>query len=91
MSEVLHADRVAPVALGEVSLADAKRRLKQSFEKGDQVRPGPVEGSWFVSSESKPGMWHLTRLDFCDCKGHQLRGLCRHRVRVSWENHQASK
>jgi hypothetical protein len=81
----------APVDLGTVPLAEAKRRLKQSFDAGDQVRPSNVPGGYLVSSKSRPGFWHYTDIAYCDCEAHARYGLCRHRIRVSWERHQARK
>jgi hypothetical protein len=76
----------------ELSREDRNRRLKISIDKGDKVRIHPtIAGVVFVSSESKPGLWHYSREDYCDCIAHQQRGVCRHMVRASWELHQAKK
>lgn len=79
------------VPLNTIPLAEAKRRLKQSIDAGDIVRPSTREGGYLVSSKSKPGMFHYVTLEYCDCEAHATRGLCRHRIRVSWEIHQARK
>jgi len=35
---------------------------------------------------------HLNRsLKACDCQAHMQKGICRHRIRVSWELHQLKK
>jgi hypothetical protein len=81
----------APVDLGTVPLAEAKRRLKQSFDAGDIVRPSTHPDYLLVSSKSRPGFFHATSLTHCDCEAHARYGLCRHRIRVSWERHQARK
>lgn len=91
MAQVAHVEEVAAVALNTLSMAEAKRHLKRSFDAGDVVRPSKLKGTFFVSSQTDPSKWHATSLKACDCKGHTNRGICRHRVRVSWELHQLKK
>lgn len=81
----------APVSLDTVPLKEAQRRLKQSFDAGDVVRQSNHPDYMLISSKSKPGFWHATSLAYCDCEAHTRYGLCRHRVRVSWERHKARK
>lgn len=81
----------APVSLADVPLKDARRRLKQSIDAGDIVRPSNHPDYMLVSSKSKPGFWHATSLAVAEREGHAYHGLCRHRIRVSWELHQARK
>jgi hypothetical protein len=72
--------------VAQLSTDDRNRRLRSSIAKGDQVRIHPKdERVVFVSSESRPGLWHYSRADFCDCIGFTQRGMCRHAVRASWE------
>ncbi len=80
-----------PVNLADVPLKEAQRRLKQSFDKGDQIRPSNHPDYMLISSSSKPGLWHATSLAYCDCYAHAHKGLCRHRIRVSYELHLAAK
>ncbi len=82
---------VDPIPLSEIPIEEAKRRLKQSFDAGDKVRPTNHPDYMLVSSKSKPGFWHATSLKACDCEGHAYHGICRHRIRVSYELWKASK
>lgn len=82
---------VDPIPLSAVSLKEAQRRLKQSRDAGDIVRPTNHPDYYFVSSKSRPGFSHATSLKACDCEAHAYRGLCRHRIAVSWYLHQQAK
>lgn len=81
----------APIPLDQVPLKEARRRLKQSFDAGDIVRQSNHPDYMLVSSKSRPGFWHATSLTYCDCHAHLHRGLCRHRIRVSYELHRMRK
>jgi len=80
-----------PIPLDRIPLKEAKRRLQQSLDAGDRVRATNHPDYWLVSSQSRPGFWHATSLAYCDCHAHAYRGICRHRVRLSWHLHTLRK
>ncbi len=55
-----------------------------SLSNHDQVIANS-DGTFFVSSESSPGDWHIVDEGGCSCTGWRLRNVCRHIVRVAYE------
>jgi len=70
---------------GRMTAEQMDRGVGKSFIEDIDILPTNVPGAYLSTSGSEPGkVYHLTER-YCECKGHEYRGYCKHRARLLFE------
>lgn len=65
--------------------AYARHLLKRSFDMNDTIEK-QADGTYKVSSASKPGQFHIVKQNGeCTCEAHEAGKPCRHVVRAAYQ------